>query len=375
MFLVQQGSTPTIPFWGNVSSTTPTSYETYGAGGFGGGAGSIVNVFTVTSAGATYPTPIYLYGVTLVAADTATLGPLLLMAVGAGGVVVGIVELQIVAYDPATGPTGSDPLANAVPGAYAPGQAGYVLGTNLDALVSSRSTYAGGAVASVTGGVGGSLAGNVGGSVGSVVGDVGGNVVGTIGGLTSEALAEFFTTNSGQVYAGAVGGSVVHEIAANAGGSDPWATALPGGYIAGEAGYIVGTNLDALVSSRSTYAGGAVASVTGGVGGSVASIAGVTFPTNFGSLVISSAGRVAIQSAVVEDVGISAFPFVMFSSTDHSTPAIGLTVTATRSIDGGAFAATAYSATRGRQRRLCDPTCGQRSQRQLDCGTIHGGRS
>ncbi len=61
-----------------------------------------------------------------------------------------------------------DPWATAVPGAYSAGQAGYVLGTNLNATVSSRSTYAGGAVASVTGNVGG----NVTGSVGSVTAGV-----------------------------------------------------------------------------------------------------------------------------------------------------------------------------------------------------------
>jgi hypothetical protein len=35
------------------------------------------------------------------------------------------------------------------------------------------------------------------------------------------------------------------------GGSDPWATDLPGSYVAGQAGYILGTNLDAAVSTRS----------------------------------------------------------------------------------------------------------------------------
>ena len=44
--------------------------------------------------------------------------------------------------------------------------------------------------------------------------------------------------------------------------SDPWATLLPGSYAAGTAGAILGQNLDARVSTRSTYAGGAVASVT-----------------------------------------------------------------------------------------------------------------
>lgn len=43
---------------------------------------------------------------------------------------------------------------------------------------------------------------------------------------------------------------------------DPWGTTLPGSYGSGTAGAIVGTNLNATVSSRSTFAGGAVAGVT-----------------------------------------------------------------------------------------------------------------
>jgi len=43
---------------------------------------------------------------------------------------------------------------------------------------------------------------------------------------------------------------------------DPWSVSLPGSYASGSAGSILGTNLDAHVSSRSTFAGGAVASVT-----------------------------------------------------------------------------------------------------------------
>jgi hypothetical protein len=43
---------------------------------------------------------------------------------------------------------------------------------------------------------------------------------------------------------------------------DPWSVSLPGSYASGSAGAIVGQNLDAHVSSRSTFAGGAVASVT-----------------------------------------------------------------------------------------------------------------
>ena len=45
---------------------------------------------------------------------------------------------------------GGDPWGISLPGSYAPGSAGYLLGTRLDVPVSSRSTYSGGPVASVT---------------------------------------------------------------------------------------------------------------------------------------------------------------------------------------------------------------------------------
>lgn len=126
----------------------------------------------------------------------------------------------------------------------------------------------------------GSITGSLSGSVGSVTGNVGGNVTGTIGGLTAAALKDFFDTDSTTTYASAVAGSVVKEIADNAGGSaltaadiadavweeavadhsgtsgstaealnaagsagDPWVTALPGSYTSGQAGHTVGTFL------------------------------------------------------------------------------------------------------------------------------------
>ena len=46
---------------------------------------------------------------------------------------------------------------------------------------------------------------------------------------------------------------------------DPWAVPLPGSYAAGTAGSILGQNLDAKVSTRSTYAGGVVSAVAGPV--------------------------------------------------------------------------------------------------------------
>lgn len=106
--------------------------------------------------------------------------------------------------------------------------------------------------------------------------------------IQATALADLFNTNSGTTYASAVAGSVVAEIADNAGGSaltaaaiadavwdeilsghavsgstgealsaaggagDPWITTLPGSYSAGQAGKIVGDYLNASVSSRAT---------------------------------------------------------------------------------------------------------------------------
>lgn len=48
---------------------------------------------------------------------------------------------------------------------------------------------------------------------------------------------------------------------------------------------------------------------------------------------------------IAKNYGVNAFEFAMVSSTDHFTPTPGLTVTATRSIDGAAFAACANAVT------------------------------
>ena len=52
----------------------------------------------------------------------------------------------------------------------------------------------------------------------------------------------------------AISGSTGEALSAAGGAGDPWITALPGSYTAGQAGYIVGTNLNATVSSRATQA-------------------------------------------------------------------------------------------------------------------------
>ncbi|HCZ49800.1 MAG TPA: hypothetical protein DCZ11_12470 [Gammaproteobacteria bacterium] len=47
-------------------------------------------------------------------------------------------------------------------------------------------------------------------------------------------------------------GSTAEALAAAGAAGDPWITALPGSYTSGQAGYIIGTNLNATVSSRAT---------------------------------------------------------------------------------------------------------------------------
>ncbi|MEY2688334.1 MAG: hypothetical protein RL375_2532 [Pseudomonadota bacterium] len=64
----------------------------------------------------------------------------------------------------------------------------------------------------------------------------------------------------------------------------------------------------------------------------------VTIKSGTGTGEISlSSGRVLLQSGIRKNQAIANFPFLMTDSTNHN-PATGLTVTATRSIDGAAFA-------------------------------------
>lgn len=56
-------------------------------------------------------------------------------------------------------------------------------------------------------------------------------------------------------------------------------------------------------------------------------------------------GMSAIAQRVIKNTAFSAFPFLMIDSADHLSGKTGLTIVATRSIDGGAFASCTNSAT------------------------------
>lgn len=94
--------------------------------------------------------------------------------------------------------------------------------------------------------------------------------------------------------------------------------------------------------------GGGPAVTDNSIGGGNFDWSGTAFqvnPANFAALSINAAGRVEVQSPVTKNVALNAFPFLMVLAADNVTPAPGLTVTATRSIDGGAFAPCANAVT------------------------------
>lgn len=126
--------------------------------------------------------------------------------------------------------------------------------------------------------------------------------------------------------------------------TDPWDEARSSHTTSGSFGEGVGSvqgNVTGAVGSVT----GAVGSVTGNVGGSVASVtAGVTVTTNNDktgytvSTVSDKTGySLTTSPGILKNTALAKFPFVMTDATTHA-PKTGLTVTATRSLDGGAFA-------------------------------------
>lgn len=256
------------------------------------------------------------------ATDTATLGPLILHATGTGADPVDE-RYEVVAFDPqlasmglslakGTNLTGlNDIAATAVVSGGAITTSGGAVSTvttltghtpqtgdnyarigaagagltalgdtrlaNLDASVSSRSTFAGGAVASVTGNVGGSVNGNVVGSVGSVTGAVG-SVTGAVGSVT-----------------GNVGGNVVGSTASVTGSVGSVAGAV--GSVAGDVGgKVLGGGVGTIAGDgvRAASVTGSVGSVTGAVGSVTGSVGSVT--GNVGGNVVGSVGSVTTVS-------------------------------------------------------------------------------
>jgi hypothetical protein len=192
----------------------------------------------------------------------------------------------------------ADPWTTLLPGSYTTGQAGYIVGHNLDTNTASR-------MASFT------LPTNF---SSLAITPSGYTTVGSYASGQDPATLVLDVSASLHNLPGSIGGKINSAAAAG----DPWTADIPGTYMAGQAGFIVGTNLDAKVSSR---------------------MATFALPPNFTNLSVDANGRVEIQSGITRNVALLNFEFPMVLSRDHFSPAIGLgnTVVAEKSQDGAPY--------------------------------------
>lgn len=184
--------------------------------------------------------------------------------------------------------------------------------------------------------------------------------------VTAAGIRAFFLV-AGTGYPSAVAGSVVKEIADNAGGSSLTEAGIADAiWDEARAGHVgVGSFGEGAASVQGNVTGsvgsvtGAVGSVTGNVSGSVNSVVssvtcgtnadkgvrlgvGYTMGTNNDKVGYSlSSGQLFIKKNTI----LSNFMFLMLDSADHVTPKTGLTITGEVSIDGAAFGALTNSAT------------------------------
>lgn len=107
---------------------------------------------------------------------------------------------------------------------------------------------------------------------------------------------------------------------------DPWTTALPGSYTSGQAGYILGTNLNATVSSRSTVAatdivsGGAITTSGGVAASDIISISGdATAANNLEAILDGTGGTGLTLSTLTVTAGVTV--------TQSTTDGHGISVT------------------------------------------------
>lgn len=145
-------------------------------------------------------------------------------------------------------------------------------------------------------------------------------IIGTAGaGLTAIADQVWDEAIVGHLGAGSTGAAL------NAAGSagDPWTTPLPGAYGSGTAGFIVGTNINATISSRSTHSAADVWAVT-------------TRTLSSGAIVAATFGAGAIDASAIATGAITAAKF--------AAGAIDAAAIANGAIDAATFAAGAIDA-------------------------------
>lgn len=253
----------------------------------------------------------------------------------------------------------------ALPNAAAAASGGlHILGTNATAV-----TYSGGVTISNAsgsaltlssgGGNGNGLNASGNGTGHGILGTGGatGNGVRGVGGATSGAGIRGQGTNGNAQGIYAVGQGSAAGLRADGGATGNGISAVGGGTsgnginITTTSGHginiaPVGTNMHGIVSTGGN--GGTSDGIKGVAGTGGVDIRG-NITGNLTGNVSGSVGSVTTITqgglAVKKNTALSNFAFIMYSSTDHVTPTTGLTVTATRSIDGAAFGAAANSVT------------------------------
>ena len=278
-----------------------------------------------------------------------------------------------------------DPWIASIPGSYTPGQAGYLVGTNLDSTVSSRASttnITAGVITTVTSTINANVlqwrGTNAATPASAGIPDIN---VKNYNNQTATTDANNLPNVNTQDWAGARATSVLLQgvprvdletwlsvqplslssqqvqavvpastIVASVTGAVGSVTGAVGS-VTGAVGSVTGNVGGNVVGSVGSVTG-AVGSVTGNVGGnvtgSVGSVVGAvgSVTGNVGGNVTGSVGSVAtgvfINAAVKKNSALSNFPFLMTDSTNHA-PATGRTVTVTRSIDGGVFGAGSLS--------------------------------
>jgi hypothetical protein len=136
-------------------------------------------------------------------------------------------------------------------------------------------------------------------------------------------------------------------------GGDPWATALPGSYTTGQAGKLIGDNINASIAAVKAKTDSLTFTAAGYVDANTRKVAGtdqtardigasvlLSNGTGTGQVSLSS-GAVKVQINTKTNTALPGFTFTMVDTA--GVPRTGLTVAAQRSIDGGAFASCANS--------------------------------
>lgn len=117
-----------------------------------------------------------------------------------------------------------------------------------------------------------------------------------------------------------------------------------GGVTSGKGLLVSATTGDDAVRFVGAGAGDAFKIIAGATGNAMELIGGGTSGDGFVATVTSGV-TFNVGLRVQKNLALSSFVFYLTSSVDHVSPAVGVTVTATRSLDGAAFAACANSVT------------------------------